>query len=212
VRLEARISDAVQAQRYKLVLAHVRFPQAGSEPDDHAPTSLVLTAASRAERDLAAVDCRWAAVEDGSRARHVVDVAQLVRDAAEQLAAAGDAAGPPAVEIRSESAVVVASGAELGDAVRAILGEAMRDAPSGARLIVEDDHDVVTVRVLIPTILPSTDVQAVRTGRAETVPEHLAALIRARDQVTANHGRVEIESSLDEGTSVRVQLPKPGRE
>jgi hypothetical protein len=212
VRLEARVADAVQAQRYELVLARVRFPQAGSEPDEHAPTSLVLTAASRAERDVAAVDWRWAAVEGGSHARHVVDVAQLVRDTAAQLAAAGHASGPPDIEITAESAVVVASGAELGDAVRAILAEAMRDAPTGARLIVEDDHDVVTVRVVIPTILPAADVQAVRSRRAETAPEHLAALIRARDQVTANHGRVEIDSSLDEGTSVRVQLPKPGRD
>ena len=204
VRLEARAPDAVAPRIFELVLARVRFPLEPGEADEHAPTSLVLTAASRTERDLAALDWRWGAAAQGSGARHVVDVAQLVREAAERAAAS--------VEIRAASTVVVAAGDELADAIRAILAEATAGAPTGARLVVDDDHDVVTVKLMIPATLPAADVNAVRNATAADAPEHLADLVRARDQVAASRGKLEIESSLEEGTAVALRLPKPGRE
>lgn len=204
VKLEARAPDAVAPRTFEVVLARVRFPQEPGEADEHAPTSLVLTAASRAERDLAALDWRWSAAAAGSGARHVVDVARLVREAATQLAAS--------VEIRSTSAVVVADGDELAEAIRLVLAEATAGAPTGARLIVEDDHDVVTVRVIVAATLPASDVAAVRSASAADAPAHLADLVRARDQVAASRGKLEIESSLEEGTAVALRLPKPGRD
>ena len=202
VRLAARTADPVAPRTFELVLARVRFPQEPGEPDEHAPTSLVLTATARAERDLAALDWRWAAAAEGSRARHVVDVAALAREAASRAAAS--------VEIRAASAVVVADGDELGAAIRAVLDEAIAGAPDGARLVVDDDHEVVIVRVIVPATLPAADVAAVRTASAADAPAHLADLIRARDRVAAGRGRLEIESSLEGGTSLALRLPKPG--
>lgn len=210
VRLAARTQpDDGPPQQHELVLSRVRFPVEPGDTDEAAPTSLILTAISRTERDLAAVDWRWSAAAAGSGARHVVDVAQLVRDAVDRLAAT-HAGPPPAVELRAASAVVVGSGDELAGAVRAVLEEAMRGAPDGARLVVEDDHDVVAVRVVIPATLPAADVAAVRGASAADAPEHLAELIRARDQVAASRGTLEIESDLERGTEVALRLPKPG--
>jgi hypothetical protein len=212
VRVDARTADGqALGQTYEIVLSRVRLPGEDLETDELSRTALFLTMATHVERDLSALDWRWAAAAAGSGARHVVDLADMVRRAAEDLAVVGATAGPPIVDVRADSTVVVASGEELGEAVTAVLRESMRGAPAGVRLVVDDDRDTVTVTVHISAALPASDVAAVRSAIAGDAPEHLSALVRARDQVAANRGSVEITSSLEEGTALALRLPKPGR-
>lgn len=212
VRLETRLDDGPGPGRVvTLVLDRVRQPLDAGEADELAPTSLVLTASDRPARDLAALDWRWAAASAGAGARHVVDVGLLVREAAAELAAAGAAAGPPTVELRAGSTVVITRGDEVAEAVRAILGESLQGGPAGARLVVEDDADVVTIRIVVPATLPASDVAALRGASPGEAPAHLAALVRARELLARSDGRLEIDSDLEHGTRVAIRLPKPGQ-
>jgi len=212
VRVDTRTAEGdALGQAYELVLSRVQLPGDELEVDELSRTALFLTMSTHVERDLAALDWRWSAASAGSGARHVVDLAEMVRQATAELAAVGAAEGPPVIEVRADSTVVVASGEDLGGAVADILRESMRGAPAGLRLVVEDDRDSVSVTVHIAATLPASDVAAVRTATAADAPAHLGALVRARDRVAANRGSVEITSSLEEGTALALRLPKPGR-
>lgn len=204
LRLEARIgAEGAPPQIYELMLSR-------SKTDD-GPASLVLTATERNERPLVALDWRWTG---GVGTRNIVDVAQLVRDALATLTAQGTWAAPPLIEQRATSAVVVARGDELQHAMVAMLSSAPGPDASSARVLIEEQDEEVRVLIAQPMVsIPHSDLTALGSQTADSLSprlEHLRPLARARADIESNRGRVEFASSLADGTTIAIFLPKPG--
>lgn len=205
LRLETRIgAPGAPPQIYELVLSR-------SKTDD-GPASLVLTASERNERPLVALDWRWSGA--GVGARYVVDMAVVVRDALATLTAEGVWTTPPAVELRAASAVVVARGDELAQAMVAMLGTASGPDASSGRILIEDSDRDIRVLIAQPAVsIPHGDLAAVATEQPDALSSqlaHLRPLVRARADIESNRGRVEFTSNLADGTIIAIYLPKPG--
>lgn len=212
LRLETRVEAAgAPAQVYELVLTRTRLSEGAA--DDPGPSSLVLTATGRDAQPLVALDWRWSGM--GAGARNVVDVAQLVQQTLAELAEAGVWPVAPVVAMRTMSpVVVVAHTQELAEAVRAFSqldsGPAQLQAAK-PRVGIEDSGEDLMIRIDHPSAaLPNSDVTALRSASASDAPSHLVALVRARVQIEANRGRVEISSDLARGTTFAIRLLKPG--
>lgn len=205
LRLETRVgAPGAPPQIYELVLSR-------SKADD-GPASLLFTASERNERPLVALDWRWSGA--GVGARYVVDMAAVVRDALATLTAKGAWNTPPAVELRTTSAVVVARGEELTQAMLAMLGNAAGPDAAGASVLIEDSNHEIKISIAQPAVsIPNGDLAAVATERPDELSlqlAHLRPLARARADIESNRGRVEFTSSLAGGTMIAIYLPKPG--
>ncbi len=212
LRLETRITSAsAPPQIYELVLTQAQLSDGAA--DEQGRSSLMLTATARDERPLVALDWRWSGLGAGSR--NVVDVAQLVAQTLRELQEAGVWPVAPVVSVRTTSAIaVVTRGEDVAEAVRAIAQLASGDAAGPSvkpRIGIEDGGDALTVRIDHATqALLQSDVAMLLSATLEDAPAHLAPLIRARLQIEANRGRVEITSDLARGTTFAIRLPKPG--
>lgn len=212
LRLETRTEAAgAPAQVYELVLTRTRLSEGTA--DEHGPSSLVLTATKRDAQPLVALDWRWSGM--GAGARNVVDVAQLVQQTLAELAEAGVWLAAPVVAMRTMSrVVVVAHTQQIAEAVRAFSQLDSGPAQGRAtkpRVGIEDSLEDLMIRIDHPSAsLPQNDVTALLSTSVNDAPQHLAALIRARAQIEANRGRVEISSDLAHGTTFAIRLPKPG--
>lgn len=204
LRLEARLgSPGAPPQFVQLMLSR-------SKTDD-GPASLVLTAVERNDQPLAALDWRWTG---GVGTRTVVDVADLVRAAMATLAAQGTWAAPPTVELRATSAVVVARSDELEQAMVAMLGSAPGPDASSSRVLVEDSDEEIKILIAQPTVsIPHSDLTVLGSEKPDNLSPrlaHLRSLAQARVEIESNRGRVEFTSTLANGTTIAIYLPKPG--
>lgn len=205
LRLEARVgAPGGPPQVYELVLSR-------SQTDD-GPASLVLAVSERHERPLMALDWRWTG--GGVGTRNVVDVAALLRDTLATLTANGTWTIPPAIELRATSAVVLARGDELAQAMLAMLSSASGPDASSARVLLEDSDHEIKISIAQPAVsIPYGDLAALGSEKPDHLsPQlaHLVPLARARADIESNRGRVEFTSTLANGTTIAIFLPKPG--
>lgn len=149
--------------------------------------------------------------------RAPADLAELVRQAVE-TAAPGAAARGVALGWRGPERLSVTLDAHrIGQVLDNLVSNALKHTAAGGRVDVSLDTDADRAEVAVTdtgTGIPAADRDRLfdrfhrsRTSRDLAIPGLGLGLPIARDIVTAHGGRIEVESEVDRGTTVRVRLP-----
>lgn len=116
-------------------------------------------------------------------------------------------------EVTGEEATVLADPGQLTRAIRNVVTNAIQHAPAGTTVTTETRHGLVRVIDRGPGI-PEADLPFVFERFYRTDPSRGAkpggsgiGLTVARELITANGGRIEVERTGPDGTTFRIELP-----
>ena len=149
-----------------------------------------------------------------------IDMAGLTRSVVDRLQATADAKKQEVVtEIDSETGVVIGDARRLREALEHVLSNALAYTDTGGRIEVrgggDDQQAVISVSDNGPGIAPE-DQQRVferftRIGGARGEAALGLGLPLARQFVEAHGGKVELDSEVGRGTTVRLFIPRGSR-